>query len=207
MILEAPQGWLPERGVLRQIGKAQWGGAAEVSPGQGRGRCGDLEVGTWSECEGWSGADWSGLKLLTGDAEPQAASLVCLLRALPVSQPAYHNCLLTGFLPLPFQPPCSCPIPLQSDGIQISSSWSCSGTLHGSPLPEYKVLAPDFGVVSRPSCPTLSSPICHVSYAPAPADSSPSLNMSHDFDAHCASASLPMPKPLTVWTTGNCGKS
>ena len=37
VILEVPQGWLPERGVLRQIGKAQWGGAAGVSPGQGRG--------------------------------------------------------------------------------------------------------------------------------------------------------------------------
>ena len=82
----------------------------------------------------------------------------------------------------------SCPIPLQSDGIQISSSCSCSETLHGSPLPEYKVLAPPFGVVSRPSCPTLFSPIYHVSYAPAPADSSPSPNMSHDFETHSAFA-------------------
>lgn len=119
-----------------------------MSPGQGRGRRGDLEVGAWSEREGWAGTDGPGLTLLTGDVEPQAASLVCLPRALPVSQPAYHNCLLTSFLPLPFQPPYSCPIPLQSAGIQISSSCSCSGTLRGSPLPEPKVPALPFGVVS-----------------------------------------------------------
>ena len=77
-----------------------------MSPGQGRGRCGDLEVGTWSECDGWAGTNGPGLKLLTGDVKPQAESLVCLLRALPVSQPAYHNCLLTSFIPLSFQTPC-----------------------------------------------------------------------------------------------------
>lgn len=165
-----------------------------MSPGQGRGRRGDLEVGTWSECEGWAGTDGPGLTLLTGDVKPQAASLVCLPRALPVGQPAYHNCLLTSFLPLPFQPPYSCPIPLQSAGIQIASSCSCSGTLHGSPLPESKVPAPPFGVVSRPSCRTLSSPICHhVSCASAPADGSPSPDMSHDFAALCAFAVVPHP--------------
>ena len=46
VILEAPQGWLPERGVLRQIGKAQWGGAAEVSPGQNTGE-GSLSLFQW----------------------------------------------------------------------------------------------------------------------------------------------------------------
>ena len=83
-------------------------------------------------------------------------------------------------------------VPLPSPPVQSLYNLMESKSHQAAPAQEHS-MAPHcpstkFWLLLLVLFPTLFSPIYHMSYAPAPADSSPSPNMSHDFDAHCAFA-------------------